>query len=1722
MLSIPMKRLHHLLVRLFAFLALAVAVRAQLVNLATSGTASSSSADYGTIAADGNDGNRDGAYGNGSVFHTSNEAAQSFWQVQLPGVRYLDHIRIFNRTDAIQGSVGNFRIIAKNGATTVFNQVFLPSNATDNNNSRAWGTSALRGVQADFVRIERVSQAVPGVNFLTFAEFEVWGTTTAPDPLITPASINASPGGFSTVAADANDGDINGNYNGPGFPIYHSLSSAVGQFWEMTLPTDYLVKSLLIFNRCEAITTTVVKVSVLDAGGATVWTQNVDITLGAASPYKFGFSLAPNAGGRKVRIETVNSEFLTLAEVQAFGTPLVVGPPVVVNSAASGIGASTATLAANVTSTGFQNPNVKIYYGTADGGTTPGNWASFVDIGAQGGAASAAVSGLTQNTTYFFRAFAQNSGGTDWADSSATFTTAAGIAATLETGAATGITGYTAGLNGRVNSIGNDQPVVTLYWGTTDGGTSAGAWASSASLGLQSSSFGGLANNLAPSTTYFFRAAAANAAGTTWTPTQSFTTTNKTPVVINEIFYKPSDRTKDSQFIELWNPSASAVDVSGWRFVNAVDFLFPASTTIPAGGYVVIAANSAVFQATYGFAPLGQWTGELKKSGETIELRDASNVKVDDVDFSEGFPWPTSAAGAGPSIELIHPSLENDLGGAWRSSTKTPLPQTPGAVNSAFAGIAPPAIRDVLHTPNQPLAGQVVVVTARITDANGVASATLQTQTVDPGSYIRKTDAAYATSWTSTAMNDAGTNGDVLAGDGIFSATIPTATQTHRRVVRYRISSTDALGASVTAPYADDEQPNFAYFVYNGLPAWSGALQPGAGGARGTVQTYPATMLAQYEPWHLIANNTDVDNSQYNGGFNDVRFSATLVYDGKVYDHIQFKNRGKGSIYVSGKNKWALFFNRARDIRVKDNWGRYYEPWNSVALDANASPWCAVHRGGAGVEEALSYRMFELGGLPALRTNYVHWRVIDGAAESGATQYDGDMWGLYLALEPMEGNYLDERNLPDGNVYNIEGGLGDKTRQGATHPTDASDWNTFRDGANAGGQTETWYRQNMDLRALYTFFALNRLNGNVDIRAGDNLRFYHNPTNINGGTNGHWVVAPYDLDMMFVCGHHWAANIDGNVYSGVTDQFRAITRHAALGLEFRNRARELLDLMASDSSANGGQVGQLIDEYAQLVSPTGATHTWAALDAAMWNLHPRTQGDGVTASGYTSHKNNFFRTPYNDFRGANVAQTNYNRTLSDPDADGYSDFNGLMTWFRNYATNTWTGGTWTRSNGNQNGYGYKYLEWESLYGGLGLNPTTPDLSFPNTPAITYTGPINFPANALDFRSSAFSASASGGTTFAAIQWRIGEIAAPGIPGYTAGEPRKYEVEDVWTSAEIAPFNATARVPVAYAKPGSTYRARVRHKDANGRWSHWSAPVQFTVGVPDVSVYQQSLVISEVNYNPTPASQAEINAGFSSDSFEWIEVRNVSALAVDMTDVRFTKGVDFDFPAGWTIPAGGYALVVKNVAAFQSRYGTGLNALIAGSYGGDNLRNEGEEIKLSYGAGTEIRSVPYLPIAPWPIAPSGNGATLVLIAPMILPDHTAPTNWRGSLVTGGTPGASDATTFTGTATADADGDGLNALLEYGLATSDTNSAQGRTAFSLTPFGSGFDFTYQRPIAVDDITYTIQASTDLAAPWSAAAATLISRTIVTTGIRSETYRITPPVGATKFFVRLRIAK
>ena len=157
-------------------------------------------------------------------------------------------------------------------------------------------------------------------------------------------------------------------------------------------------------------------------------------------------------------------------------------------------------------------------------------------------------------------------------------------------------------------------------------------------------------------------------------------------VVINEIHYDPNVNTEQVEFIELHNSGGTSVDVSNWRIDEAVDYLFPAGASIPAGGYLVVAENIADFQAKFGFAPFGQWEvgDKLSNEGEAIELRDSANALVDVVTYKPGFPWPTTGE-FGSSLELVNPALDNDLGGSWRSSGLNSSPNAGQTLISAGA-----------------------------------------------------------------------------------------------------------------------------------------------------------------------------------------------------------------------------------------------------------------------------------------------------------------------------------------------------------------------------------------------------------------------------------------------------------------------------------------------------------------------------------------------------------------------------------------------------------------------------------------------------------------------------------------------------------------------------------------------------------------------------------------------------------------------------------------------------------------------------------------------------------------------------------------------------------------------------------------------------------------------------------------------------------------------------
>jgi hypothetical protein len=88
---------------------------------------------------------------------------------------------------------------------------------------------------------------------------------------------------------------------------------------------------------------------------------------------------------------------------------------------------------------------------------------------------------------------------------------------------------------------------------------------------------------------------------------------------------------------------------------------------------------------------------------------------------------------------------------------------TPGLQNTAFVTNRGPDILDVRHAPVLPAASEPIVVTALVTDNDGVGQVTLYYRTEGAGRLI------------SIPMVDNASGNDLIDGDGIFTATIPGA-----------------------------------------------------------------------------------------------------------------------------------------------------------------------------------------------------------------------------------------------------------------------------------------------------------------------------------------------------------------------------------------------------------------------------------------------------------------------------------------------------------------------------------------------------------------------------------------------------------------------------------------------------------------------------------------------------------------------------------------------------------------------------------------------------------------------------------------------------------------------------------------------------------------------------------------------------------------------------------
>ncbi len=188
-------------------------------------------------------------------------------------------------------------------------------------------------------------------------------------------------------------------------------------------------------------------------------------------------------------------------------------------------------------------------------------------------------------------------------------------------------------------------------------------------------------------------------------------TTPTQEIVINEINYNSGNSPNPGDWIELYNPNATPVDISNWGFYDSENiFSIPAGTVLEADEFLVLTEDDILFGNVFphlnnGTDFIGNMGFNLSNGGERISLFDNNKCLSDELTYDDEMDWDTIPDGNGPTLSLITPDLDNILPLSWESSSNINSTYgTPGRPNT-------PCPESTIILPNTICAGFPVSIT---------------------------------------------------------------------------------------------------------------------------------------------------------------------------------------------------------------------------------------------------------------------------------------------------------------------------------------------------------------------------------------------------------------------------------------------------------------------------------------------------------------------------------------------------------------------------------------------------------------------------------------------------------------------------------------------------------------------------------------------------------------------------------------------------------------------------------------------------------------------------------------------------------------------------------------------------------------------------------------------------------------------------------------------------
>ena len=1031
---------------------------------------------------------------------------------------------------------------------------------------------------------------------------------------------------------------------------------------------------------------------------------------------------------------------------------------------------------------------------------------------------------------------------------------------------------------------------------------------------------------------------------------------------------------------------------------------------------------------------------------------------------------------------------------------------TPGAANSAAITALGPSISQATDQPPRPVGGvgsAPIVISAKVVPSLKPLNATNPVQ-------VR-----YRTTFnaeTAVAMKDDGIAPDVIAGDSIFTARIPTTALTAGQMIRWLVRATDNANTVSNEPPYRDTTDNDQYF--------------------GTVALDNIT-TSQLPILHWFVQ--DAASSRTTTGTR-----CSMFYLGRFYDNVFVNLHGQSSSGFAVDKK-SENFNFSEDNRFK--WKEGENRQRAINL---ITTWADKSR----VRDTMAWETWAL-------TQHLaaHW------ANVVRVQQNGAFWGLYDMVENGDADFPDRAGLdPNGALYKVYNSLQDvvnvekKTRDADTSTADLQALETGMDpAAKTLLQRRQYAYDNVDVASLVNYLATNVIIINND--------FGHKNYYIYRDTNGtrEWSLLPWDQDLSL--GHTWTGSqayfnddihsqaglvlgaAPGNRVMNMIMNTDASTIAPEMARMFLRRMRSLMDNLLVSATATDGPFERRINQLVDSIDPPGAVFlTDGDLDLQKW-------GYWLDGGGSAISPNNAFDAATHDQGLRKQALRMINANPNPPNPAAVNNVEGLGD-----TTPAFLKGRRTLLfNGNPQLIG-QTIPAPQPFSPMGLSIEAVD---PN-PASGNQAQEYF----IIKNTSGIYVDISGWKIQGAVQFtfRGGTVLPPfmGNSLYPAtGDVhtgRLHVVRDpyLFRQRTTSPKGGEYRLVAGPYSGQLSARGETIDLVKPGATPEQDIVMATTTYAAVPTAAQNFLRLTELNYNPLPPTAAETAAlpGVQSSDFEFIEFVNTGASPLAFGGAMIDKGVTFTFPAGFTLQPGQRCVVVSLLAAYNLRY-PGSGAVVAGQYEG-NLANDGETIAIVDAVGESVFSFKYDPL--WYGVPSiGASGTLTaaigyaLVVRSTSPpwnDYERPTAWALGDSVGGTPGTADTTYanvyagwtksfFTATEenspnyggpAGDPDGDGRTNFEEFIFGGHPKVPEQRPRPVSSIINVDGADYlaiTFDRRHNTIDTTCVVEASGDMAT-WTTVNLPVGSATPLADGMERVTCRDSVPQGPGQRFLRVRATR